>query len=131
MSGKVRVIGVILVVAALVVLAGCAGSSSTPATGGSSSAPASSGGSSAGGTAAGTAVTIANFAFNPADVTVKVGQSVTWTNNDTTTHTVTGADFDSGPLAPGATYSHTFATAGTFDYHCSIHTSMTGKVTVQ
>lgn len=131
MSGKVRVIGAILVVAALVVLAGCAGSSSTPATGGSSSAPASSGGSSAGGTAAGTAVTIANFAFNPADVTVKVGQSVTWTNNDTTTHTVTGADFDSGPLAPGATYSHTFGTAGTFDYHCSIHTSMTGKVTVQ
>jgi plastocyanin len=130
MSGKVRVIGVILVVAALVVLAGCAGSSSTPATGGSSSAPASSGGSAAGG-ASGTAVSIANFAFNPADVTVKVGQSVTWTNNDTTTHTVTGADFDSGPLAPGATYSHTFATAGTFDYHCSIHTSMTGKVTVQ
>ena len=130
MSGKVRVIGAILVVAALVVLAGCAGSSSTPATGGSSSAPASSGGSAAGG-ASGTAVSIANFAFNPADVTVKVGQSVTWTNNDTTTHTVTGADFDSGPLAPGATYSHTFATAGTFDYHCSIHTSMTGKVTVQ
>ena len=56
---------------------------------------------------------------------------ITWTNNDSATHTVAFADFNSGQLAPGATYTHKFDTAGAFDYHCSIHPSMTAKVTVQ
>ena len=126
---KLITIAAIAVTALLVVaVAGCSGgaSSSTPpaspATGGSTSAPA----------AAGTPVTIANFAFSPADVTIKAGGSVTWTNNDSVPHTVTGSDFDSGPIAQGATFSHTFPTAGSFDYKCTIHPSMPhGKVTVQ
>ena len=122
----------IVVIAALALLvvgaAGCSGgaSSSTPpastTTGGSTSAPAD----------AGTAVTIANFAYSPADVTIKAGGSVTWTNNDSVPHTVTGPDFDSGPIAQGATFSHTFPTAGSFEYKCTIHPSMPhAKVTVQ
>lgn len=78
------------------------------------------------------AVSIANFAFSPASITVAVGKSVTWTNNDSATHTVTWDDGSAGSdrLAPGASYSRTFTTAGTFTYHCSIHTSMKGTVVV-
>jgi plastocyanin len=122
-----------LAVLALVVVSGC--SSSTPAaTTPAATPPATTSGSSstAAPAAAGTAVSIANFAFSPAEVTVKVGDTVTWTNNDSVPHTVTGADFDSGQLVPGATFPHTFTKAGTFAYKCTIHPSMApGKVTVQ
>jgi plastocyanin len=76
-------------------------------------------------------VNISNFSFNPADLTVKAGTAVTWTNNDSTTHTVTFDSFQSGNIAPGSSYSHTFSDKGTFNYHCSIHPSMTGKVVIQ
>jgi plastocyanin len=76
---------------------------------------------------------LANFAFSPATLNIQVGTMVSWTNNDSTTHTVTSDNgiFDSGNLAPNATFSYTFNTAGTFAYHCAIHTSMTGKVVVK
>jgi plastocyanin len=78
-------------------------------------------------------VSIQNMSFSPDSITVKKGTTVTWTNNDSTTHTVT-ADSGSGPksgnLASSDTYNFTFNTTGTFNYHCSIHPSMTGKVTV-
>jgi plastocyanin len=81
------------------------------------------------------AVSIAGFAFAPANITVKKGTTVTWTNNDSATHTVTSDTKDShGPsssqLGKGQTYSFTFATTGTFSYHCEIHPSMKGTVTV-
>ncbi|MFA5004271.1 MAG: cupredoxin family copper-binding protein [Candidatus Saccharimonadales bacterium] len=79
-------------------------------------------------------VTIEGFAFSPADITVKKGSTVTWTNKDSATHTVTENDGQTGPdsgnLANGKSYSFTFATTGTFKYHCAIHPSMTGTVTV-
>ena len=79
-------------------------------------------------------VAIQNFAFSPADITVKKGTTVTWTNKDSTTHTVTETDSqtgpDSGDVASVKSYSFTFDTAGTFHYHCSIHTEMVGTVTV-
>jgi plastocyanin len=79
-------------------------------------------------------VTIQNFAFSPAAITVKKGTTVTWTNKDSTTHTVTETDGqkgpDSGNLANGKTYSFTFDTVGTFKYHCAIHPDMLGTVTV-
>lgn len=79
------------------------------------------------------AVSIENFSFNPSEITVKKGTEVTWTNNDSTTHTVTSDTnaFKSGDLAPGNTFKFTFNETGTFSYHCSIHTTMTGKVIVQ
>jgi plastocyanin len=90
------------------------------------------GGGGSGGQAAKGSVRIAGFAFNPASHTAKVGDSVTWTNKDGTTHTVTAdkGAFDAGGLAPGKSFSFTFDQAGTFANHCKIHPSMTGKVTV-
>ncbi len=79
-------------------------------------------------------VEIQNFAFSPPNITVKKGTTVTWTNNDSTGHTVTETDGQNGPksdiLAPGKTFVFTFDTAGSYKYHCSIHTDMTGTVTV-
>ena len=79
-------------------------------------------------------VTISNFAFSPAAITVKKGTAVTWTNKDSTTHTVTENDSQDGPksgeLNQGQSYTFTYNTAGTFKYHCSIHPDMTGSVTV-
>lgn len=80
-------------------------------------------------------VAITNFAFTPANLTVAVGDTVVWTNNATgTPHTVTSTDSSgalaSGNLAAGATYSKTFAAAGTFAYACSIHPQMVGSITV-
>jgi plastocyanin len=83
--------------------------------------------------AADQAVAISGFAFGPASVTVSVGDTVTWTNNDAQTHTATADDasWDAGNIAGGGgTKSVTFATAGTFPYHCAIHPAMTGSVTV-
>lgn len=70
--------------------------------------------------------------YNPNPGSVKVGQTVSWTNADTTTHTATGTGWDTGQIAPGATSAPiTFSTAGNMDYHCSIHPSMVGTLNVQ
>jgi plastocyanin len=78
------------------------------------------------------AVTIKGFAFDPQAATVTVGETITWTNEDGTDHTVSAADgsFDSGDLGQGATFSQTFSAAGTFDYVCDIHPGMKASVTV-
>jgi plastocyanin len=80
----------------------------------------------------GQAISIQNFAFNPASTTVAAGGTATWTNGDSTTHTVT---FDSGPecgrVDTGGTVTAAFSQAGTYPYHCSIHNSMKGTVVVQ
>ena len=78
-------------------------------------------------------VTIKDFSFSPATITVKKGTTVTWTNQDSTSHTVTsttGTTLNSNTLKPGDTYQVTFNEVGTFDYHCKIHSSMTGSVLV-
>lgn len=76
-------------------------------------------------------VTISNFAFAEKSVSIKVGDSVLWTNKDSAPHTVTGdGGLSSGTLKTNQTYSFTFNTAGTFNYHCAFHPSMTGTVTV-
>ncbi|HEY9722042.1 MAG TPA: plastocyanin/azurin family copper-binding protein [Oscillatoriaceae cyanobacterium] len=80
-------------------------------------------------------VTIQNFAFSPANVTVMRGGTVTWTNQDSVGHSATSdtaGGFDTGVIAHGNTSPGvTFNTAGTFTYHCSVHPSMHGTVTVQ
>ena len=78
------------------------------------------------------AVSIVDFAFQPSSVEIATGGTVTWTNMGQAPHTVTADDgsFDSGTLSPGATFSQTFATAGTFTYHCNIHPQMTATVIV-
>jgi plastocyanin len=77
-------------------------------------------------------VNIDNFAFVPAAITVHAGSTVTWTNHDEEPHTVAANDgtFHSPGMGTGATFSHTFAAAGTFEYVCSIHPMMHGTVVV-
>jgi len=83
-------------------------------------------------------VSMIGVSFSPKSVTLQPGDTVTWTNNSGLTHTVTADDgsFDSGSVAPGQTFSHTFSTAGTVEYHCSFHGAaggigMAGTVVVQ
>ncbi len=77
------------------------------------------------------AVEITGFAFVPATVTISKGTTVIWTQKDSAPHTVKGTDFVSGTLSQGQTFSHTFNETGTFNYVCSIHTTMTGTIIVQ
>jgi plastocyanin len=80
-----------------------------------------------------TEVKIDNFSFGPADVTVPVGATVTWTNRDDIPHTVVSTDkvFKSKVLDTDEKFSFTFSKAGTYPYFCSLHPKMTGKVVVQ
>jgi plastocyanin len=78
-------------------------------------------------------VAIDNLAFTPGSITVAVGDSITWTNNQAgVPHTATAdaGGFDSGRLSTGQSFSFTFSTPGTFTYHCTIHPFMHGSVTV-
>ena len=78
-------------------------------------------------------VSIVSYAFQPSTMTVPRGTSVTWRNTASITHTVTSntGAFNSGNLSPGATFTHQFSQAGTYQYHCNIHPSMTGTIVVQ
>jgi plastocyanin len=78
--------------------------------------------------------------YNPSPLTVSVGSTVIWTNNDNTGHTVTEGNpsgttptngFDSGILAPGKTFSHNFDTTGIIQYYCTLHPTMLGKIIVR
>lgn len=79
------------------------------------------------------AVAISGFSFSPRNLTIAAGDTVTWTNSDAQAHTATADDdaWDSGTLTNGNSETLTFATAGTFPYHCTIHPEMTGTITVQ
>jgi len=72
-----------------------------------------------------------NF-FDPPDVAIEPGSTITWTNNGALPHTVTADDgsFDSGRLNPGDSYTVAFDGQGTVTYHCAIHPEMRGSVTV-
>jgi plastocyanin len=88
--------------------------------------------STAGGGGTATAVSIKDFSFDPAAISAKVGQEITWTNAGNATHTVTfeTGGVDSGSLSKGETFKHTFDAAGAFAYKCSFHSQMQGTVTV-
>jgi plastocyanin len=77
-------------------------------------------------------VTILNFQFAPTTLKITGGTTVVWTNKDSVAHTVTGtnAPWGSGNLNLGQTYAHTFTKAGTYQYHCAIHPSMSASVLV-
>jgi plastocyanin len=126
---------VLVVLGAVMLIAAACGSSGA-------STPTASGTGGGGATAT---VVIRNFAFTPQTITVKVGDTVTWTNNDSAPHTVTSATsidtsatttsaFDSGQFGQGQTFSFAFTKAGTYFYECSIHAkqpAMHGEVIVQ
>ena len=78
-------------------------------------------------------IIISGFKFVPDTVTVAIGTTVTWTNQDSTNHTVVADDgsWKSEKLAKDATFSFTFDKAGTYTYKCNIHTSMKGTIIVK
>src|SRR3954454_10968484 len=77
-------------------------------------------------------VQVVDFAFQPANLAIPVGSTVTWTNTGQRPHTITAEDgsFDSGRLDPGEQFSHTFTEPGTYSYHCGFHPEMIGTITV-
>lgn len=79
------------------------------------------------------AVTIQNFAFSPAEITISKGESVTWTNEDSAPHQIASDTnvFSGNLIAKGQNYSFIFKDAGTFSYHCVIHPSMKGTIIVK
>lgn len=121
-----------LVIGAFSALLGCG--SNSPTYGGD--------GGGNGCTPTGTQVCMMSLAFNPSNLTISHGTTVTWKNGDAVNHQVASAigstdTYNSSFIAAGGTYSHTFATAGTFTYYCTIHgvdgsppTGMRGTITV-
>lgn len=77
-------------------------------------------------------VTIDNFTFSPNELTVKVGDTVTWTNHDDIPHTVVSAGkFRSKAMDTDNAFSFTFTSAGDYKYFCSLHPHMTGMIKVE
>jgi plastocyanin len=133
------VMGLSAVLSLALAACGSSGSTATPA----ASAPAASAAASAPAAPAGAAcaesttpgtvkVSIENFAFNPSAITAKVGDTVTFTNGDSAGHTATlddGSCF-TPTIASGKSDGLTFTAAGTYPFHCSIHSTMKGTITV-
>jgi plastocyanin len=120
---RTRRLGAVCALAAALVLPGCASSSfgllkpSTP------SVPPSANGAS---------VLITNFAYEPPNVTIAAGQTVTWTNKDGVPHDATGSGWTSGSISSGQSYTRLFDKPGTYPYKCQVHPAMPGgTVTVQ
>jgi plastocyanin len=83
-------------------------------------------------TFSGASVSIQNFAFMPDTIRITAGSTVKWTNMDGMPHTATSLTsvFNSGSISPGSAFQFTFATAGTFTYHCTIHDAMKAGVVI-
>lgn len=127
------IIAAVVVVIALVAVV--AASSSKKSAPDSTTSQSTSSSSSAASTAvAADKVVISNYMFGPADIKVKVGTTVTWTNSDSVRHNVVSDDGmmpDGKLIGKGETYTYTFAKAGTYKYHCSPHPYMHGSVVVE
>ena len=111
---------IILILIFLLFIAGCSSNNQTPNQGNSE--------------LSGLKVEITGFAFSPQELTIKTGETVTWINKDSVKHTITsdsGSELSSEMLSNSQTYSHIFNTKGAFNYHCSLHSSMTAKIIVE
>jgi plastocyanin len=135
---------VTVAVSAVFLLAACSGGgATTPPTSAPSAAASVEASAAASAPAAGAAcevssaagdvgVTIADFAFSPADITATTGQTITFTNNDSAPHTATLDDDSCGTpnIAEGGSNGLVFSTAGTYPFHCAVHPDMKGTITV-
>jgi plastocyanin len=119
---KTKMLGTLFILA--IVLTACGSKAVSPAPA-ATSAPVASGSEFK--------INISSFQFDPATITIKAGEKVTWTNQDSVGHTVVADDnsWASDNLGKGASYSHTFDKAGTYTYRCGVHPSMKGTVIVQ
>jgi plastocyanin len=125
-----RTIRFAFTVAALAIASSCGGGSSSPTspstgnnTGNTNGTPVS---------IVSGAQTLTTTAYNPNPLTITAGTTVTWTNMDSTTHTATSdSGTFNGTVGPNQQFSFTFASKGTFTYHCSLHPNMVASVVVQ
>jgi len=127
-----RILAILAVAAIVVAVAGC-GSSSSSTAGSTPAASAPATTSAAPAAAGAAAVTMQNISFTPPVVSVKAGQTVTWTNQDSVDHNVTatnGATFKSDTFGKGGTFTWKAGKAGTVSYVCTIHPGMEGKIIV-
>jgi plastocyanin len=130
-----RITPLLFAVVALVA-AGCGSSNNSSSSSSASSAPATTTGSTStsGGTAApsGKTVTIdmKNIQFNPKDVTVKVGETVKWVNQDSVPHNVNGGPLHSPTFSKGGSFTYKATKAGKISYVCTIHPGMTATLNV-
>jgi len=76
-------------------------------------------------------VIIEDYKYQPAEITIKSGETITWINKDSVKHTATGDSFDSGLFGKDETFQQQFDEAGTYDYICTPHPYMKGKVIVE
>jgi len=133
-----RTLTTLLAVAALAGFAGCGDDDKSSDSGSTDATPAATataqtGTAAAPETAAGE-VAMKGIRFQPAEITVKVGDTVTWKNEDPVDHNAvatSGADFKSELFGEGETFEYTTEAAGTIEYECTIHPGMTGKITVE
>ncbi|MBI3748835.1 MAG: cupredoxin family copper-binding protein [Chloroflexi bacterium] len=131
-----------LLVGAVMLFAACSSSGATavpsavapsPAASTAASTPAAGGAACSQSASAGqVAVTIKDFTFGPADIQAKVGDVITFTNNDSAPHTATLDDgtCTTGTISPNSSDGLTFTAAGTYPFHCKIHSSMKGTITI-
>ncbi len=121
----------VAIVAIALVLVGCSSAGTTTTT--VPSGTPTTGGGAAGGGGATVEVKMEGMAFSPQTVTIKVGDTVNWTNKDEAPHNAVAVDksWQTSTFATGESGSVTFTTAGTFPYICTIHPNMTGTVIVQ
>jgi plastocyanin len=126
---KKAIIGLSVMTVLAMVLVACS-SSAAPAE--SSSKPAESKPAAAQSASGSAEVVMSGFKFQPAELTVKMGTKVTFTNNDSAGHDVVASDgsFNSGTLNKGQTFSMVFDKEGTFSYVCTFHPGMDGKIIV-
>ena len=122
-----RAMAAVLLLGLMLALVGC--SSGGGSTGGGYSTPPA--GTSSSGSAAGTTVVEKGFAFSPATLDVKVGDTVTFKNEDSAPHNVKIDGKELGSQDPGASVTWTASAAGSFPYSCIIHPSMTGEIVVK
>jgi plastocyanin len=119
-------LAIVAALAASLALTGCNSSSNPYGSNGGNN-------TSSGNNSAPNTVVIYNYAFGTPTLAVARGTTVTWQNTDVVAHTATSdaGTWDTGSIAPGASKSITFSTAGTFPYHCIVHPMMTGVIVVQ
>jgi plastocyanin len=124
MKSRIFMFSVLVMIA---LLAAACGTASTPST--SPTATQAPSNPASGGTQE---VKIANFAFDPPSLTISVGTTVKWTNEDSAKHTATADDgsFDSGQLSKGQSFTFTFTKEGTFTYICADHANMKATIIV-
>jgi plastocyanin len=118
-----RVLPVVLMLALALALVGCSGGGATT--------PTNSGSSTGGSSSAGATVVEKGFAFDPATLEVKVGDTVTFKNEDSAPHNVKIDGKELGTQDPGASVTWTAAAAGSFPYTCTIHPAMAGEIVVK